>query len=76
MHLLQLASQPGTFNDILLVGLALVALAGVYLASRTDVTVLLVGALALELFSGNWGLIGLPGPLDRVAMAVALGAWS
>jgi putative inorganic carbon (HCO3(-)) transporter len=74
VHLLQLASQPGSFNDILLVGLALVALAGVYLASRTDVTVLLVAALALELFSGNWGLIGLPGPLDRVAMAVALGA--
>jgi O-antigen ligase len=72
--MLELVSQPGTFDDILVVGVVLVALAGVYLASRTDVTVLLVAALALELFSGNWGLIGLPGPLDRVAMAGALGA--
>ena len=74
VHMLELVSQSGTFNDVLVVGVVLVALAGVYLASRVDVTVLLVAALALELFSGNWGLMGLPGPLDRVAMAVALGA--
>lgn len=72
--MLELIAQPGAFKDILIVGLGLVALAGVYLASRTDVTVILVAALILELFSGNWALMGIPGPLDRVAMAVALGA--
>jgi putative inorganic carbon (hco3(-)) transporter len=78
VHKLQFITQafqhPDVFNVVLLVGLGLVCLAGVYVASRTDVTVLLVAALMLEMFSGNWGLMGIPIPLDRVAMAVALGA--
>jgi len=78
VHKLQFITQafqhPDAFSVVLLVGVGLVCLAGVYVASHTDATVLLVAALMLELFSGNWGLMGIPLPLDRVAMAIALGA--
>lgn len=78
MHKLQFITQafqhPDASNVVVLVGLAIACLAAVYVASRTDVTVLLVAALMLEMFSGNWGLMGIPVPLDRVAMAIALGA--
>lgn len=78
MHKLQFVTQafqhPGASSVLLLVGVVLISVAGVYLASRADVTVLLVAALMLEMFSGNWGLMGIPVPLDRVAMAIALGA--
>jgi len=78
VHKLQFITQafqhPDAFSVVLLVGVGLVCLAGAYVASRTDATVLLLAALMLELFSGNWGLMGIPLPLDRIAMAIALGA--
>ncbi len=78
MHKLQFLTQafqhPDFFSVVLVVGVGVGCLAGVYVASRTDVTVLLVVALMLEMFSGYWGLMGIPIPLDRVAMAIALGA--
>ena len=49
-----------------------VALAGCYLLSRLDLSVIVVVALFLQLFSGNWSLMGIPLPLDRVVLAVAV----
>ena len=48
------------------------ALAGCYLLSRLELAVLVVGAFFLQMFSGNWSLVGIPLPLDRVALVVAL----
>ena len=47
-------------------------LAGCYLLSRVDLSVLVVVGLFLQLFSGNWSLMDIPLPLDRVVLAVAL----
>jgi putative inorganic carbon (HCO3(-)) transporter len=78
VHALHFISQslqhPDAFSVVLLLGIGLVALAGAYLVSLVDVTVLAVVALLLEMFSGNWGLTGLAVPFDRLALAIALGA--
>ena len=78
MHSLHFISQslqhPDAFTAVLLLGIGLVALAGAYLLSLVDVTVLAVAALLLEMFSGNWGLTGVNVPFDRVAMGILLGA--
>ena len=52
--------------------LVVIALAGCYLLSRLDLSVIVVVGLFLQLFSGNWSLMGIPLPLDRVVLAVAL----
>jgi putative inorganic carbon (hco3(-)) transporter len=40
--------------------------------SRVDLSVIVVVGMFLQLFSGNWSLMGIPLPLDRVVLAVAL----
>ncbi|MGH9106894.1 MAG: O-antigen ligase family protein [Acidimicrobiales bacterium] len=73
LHFLtQLAAHPNPANVAELLALGLVVVAACYLVSRIDVSVILVAALVLQLFSGNWGLMGIPIPLDRVAFIVAL----
>ena len=47
-------------------------MAGCYLLSRLDLSVIVVVGLFLQLFSGNWSLMNMPLPLDRVVLAVAL----
>ncbi len=78
MHRLQFVTQlldhPDAVNILTLVGLGLVGLAACYLLSRVDLTVLAVTALVLQVFSGNWSLMGIPIPLDRVVLVIALGA--
>jgi O-antigen ligase len=69
-----LFSHPGVYSISVLVGLCLVLAAAVYLLSRVDATVIAVTAMLLEMFSGNWSLMGVSLPLDRLALAVALGA--
>ena len=73
LHFLtQFLEHPTPLNVATLLALFLVALAGCYLLSRLDVAVLVVGALFLQLFSGNWSLVGVPLPIDRVVLIVAL----
>ncbi len=55
-----------------LVALVVVGLAGCYLLSRVDLAVIVVVGLFLQLFNGNWSLMNIPLPLDRVVLAVAL----
>ena len=50
--------------------LALVVLA--VLAARAAATVLFTGALVMQVFSGNWGYLGLPIGLDRLLLAAAV----
>ena len=40
--------------------------------SRVEVTVLAIVAILLEVFSGNWALMSIPVPLDRVAFGITL----
>ena len=63
---------------------AVVAMAGLAVAAACLVAVepawILTGGLLLSVFSGNWGNLGVPVPLDRVAivgglLAVAVAAW-
>jgi len=73
LHFLaQLVQHPNVTNLAGLVGLGLVVLAACYLLSRVDPVIAVVVAIALELFSGNWSLMGIPIPLDRLALVVAL----
>ena len=76
MHRLQFITQlfhhPDAFSVLVLLGIAAVGAAALYLLSRVDITILVVTALALELFSGNWSLMGIPVPLDRVVLLLAL----
>jgi O-antigen ligase len=72
--LTQLVQHPSALNLATLAALGLVALAACYLLSRIDVTVIAVVAIALEMFSGNWSLMGIPLPLDRIVLVVALAA--
>ena len=76
MHRLQFVTQfvehPTALNVATLMALVVIALAGCYLLSRLDLSVIVVVGLFLQLFSGNWALMGIPLPLDRVVLAVAL----
>ena len=63
---------------------AVLAVAGLAVAAACIVAVepawILTGGLLLSVFSGNWGNLGIPIPLDRVAivgglLAVAVAAW-
>ena len=76
MHRLHFVTQfvdhPTALNVATLMALVVIALAGCYLLSRLDLSVLVVVGLFLQLFSGNWSLMGIPLPLDRVVLAVAL----
>jgi putative inorganic carbon (hco3(-)) transporter len=73
LHFLtQFLQHPTALNVATLLALAVVVLAGCYLLSRFDLSVIVVAALFLQLFSGNWSLMNIPIPLDRVVLAVAL----
>ena len=73
LHFLtQLAQHPSAVNLATLVASGVIALAACYLLSRLDLSVLLAGGLFLELFSGNWSLMNVPIPLDRLALLLAL----
>jgi O-antigen ligase len=68
----QLLQNPDGFNIAVLAAIVLVALAAAYLLSRVEVTVIAIVALLLEVFSGNWALMGVTLPLDRIALVIAL----
>ena len=76
MHRLHFLTQylqhPTLVNVVTLLALAIVVLAACYLLTRVDVSVIVVVGLFLQLFSGNWSLMGIPLPLDRLVLAVAL----
>jgi putative inorganic carbon (hco3(-)) transporter len=73
LHFLtQCLEHPTLVNMTTLVALGLVVLAVCYLLSRVDVAVIVVVGLFLQLFSGNWSLMGIPLPLDRLVLAAAL----
>jgi putative inorganic carbon (hco3(-)) transporter len=72
--LLPILSHPDLYSALALVGLVAACLAASYLVSRVEVTILAVAAVLLEMFSSNWGLVGIPVPLDRVAFVVTLAA--
>lgn len=75
LHFLtQLAQHPDPVNIAILAGLGLMALGFCYLFSRIEATVLLLAAFVLQLFSGNWSLMGISIPLDRLVLVVALAA--
>jgi putative inorganic carbon (hco3(-)) transporter len=68
----QFVDHPTALNVATLMALVVIVLAGCYLLSRLDLSVIVVVGLFLQLFSGNWSLMGIPLPLDRVVLAVAL----
>ena len=73
LHFLtQFLQHPTALNMAALLALAIVGLAGCYLLSRVDLSVLVVVGLFLEIFSGNWSLMHIPLPLDRVVLAVTV----
>ena len=72
--LIPLVHHPDAFGVLLLVVLCLLGVAGAYFASRIDLTMLMISAVILQLFSGNWSLMGIPVPLDRVVFVLTLGA--
>ncbi len=73
LHFLtQFLEHPTFLNVATLLALCVVAMAVCYLLSRLELAVLVVGAFFLQMFSGNWSLVGIPLPLDRVALVVAL----
>jgi putative inorganic carbon (hco3(-)) transporter len=54
--------------------LAAAAVCAVVLVSRAGPALTLCGGLALMVFSGNWANLGVPIPLDRVAIVVGFAA--
>ncbi|MGP8206662.1 MAG: O-antigen ligase family protein [Acidimicrobiales bacterium] len=68
----QLLQKPDAADIALLAIIVLGALALAYLLSRVEVTVLAIIAILLEVFSGNWGLMSIPVPLDRVFFGITL----
>ncbi len=68
----QFLQKPDASGLALFAIIVLGALAAAYLLSRVEVTVLAIAALLLEVFSGNWTLMKVPLPLDRIAAGVAL----
>jgi O-antigen ligase len=68
----QFLQKPDAPDLALLAIILLGALGLAYLLSRVEVTVLAIGAILLEVFSGNWSLMSVPVPLDRVALGIAL----
>ncbi len=73
LHFLtQYLQHPTPLNLATLAALAVVGLAACYLLSRVDLSVIVVVGLFLQVFSGNWALMNIPIPLDRLLLAVAL----
>jgi O-antigen ligase len=73
LHFLtQFLQHPSAANIATLVLLGVVVLAVCYLVSRIDLAVIVVVGLFLEMFSGSWSLMGVPLPLDRLALLLAL----
>jgi putative inorganic carbon (HCO3(-)) transporter len=70
--LVQLAQHPSPVNLLTLALLGLVGLAACYLVSRVDLAILVCVGLFLQLFSGNWNLMHVPIPLDRVVLLLVL----
>ena len=67
----QLLQKPDAPDIALLAIMVLGALGLAYLLSRVEVTVLAILAILLEVFSGNWTLMSVPLPLDRIAFGIA-----
>jgi putative inorganic carbon (hco3(-)) transporter len=70
----ELFGHPDFYSVVVLVSLGVVLFAAAYLLSRVNVTVLLIVAIFLQMFSGNWSNMGIPLPLDRLTLAVAISA--
>jgi O-antigen ligase len=68
----QFLQKPDASDIALFAIIVLGALAAAYLLSRVEVTVLAIAAILLEVFSGNWTLMSVPLPLDRIASGIAL----
>jgi O-antigen ligase len=68
----QAFDHPSVVGVTTLALIGAVVLAFGYLLSRVDVAVILAAGIALELFSGYWSLMGIPIPLDRVVIALAI----
>jgi putative inorganic carbon (hco3(-)) transporter len=72
--LTQLLQNPDPANLAILGAVLLVALGLAYMGSKLEPTVLVLAAFVLQLFSGNWNLMGIPLPLDRLVLVLALGS--
>lgn len=76
MHRLHFLTQylqhPTPTGVAILVAFALVGLAGCYILSRVDLAVTVTVGLFLQLFNGNWELMHIPLPLDRLVLGAAL----
>lgn len=57
---------------VLTVSAVAAVLVVMYLLARTSATVLFTGAFITQVFSGNWGNIGLPIGLDRLLLALCV----
>jgi O-antigen ligase len=68
----QFLQKPDAPDIAILAIIVLGALALAYLLSRVEITVLAILAILLEVFSGNWTLMSIPVPLDRVAFGITL----
>lgn len=67
-----LVLRPGLARPALLVGVLLAVLAVAYIALDLSPAILFSLAIALQTFSGNWGLLGVPLGLDRILFATTL----
>ncbi|MGA3220151.1 MAG: O-antigen ligase family protein, partial [Acidimicrobiales bacterium] len=68
----QFLQKPDAPDIAILAIIVLGALALAYLLSQVEITVLAILAILLEVFSGNWTLMSIPVPLDRVAFGITL----
>ncbi len=68
----QLLQKPDAADLALLAIMVVGALGLAYLLSRVEVTVLAIAAILLEVFSGNWTLMSVPVPIDRILLGIAL----
>src|SRR5256885_4145280 len=57
-------SRVGVPNEARTVGIAVVGVAGIYVAWQTDLMWIVIGALALSPFAGRWPDLHIPGPLS------------
>jgi putative inorganic carbon (hco3(-)) transporter len=71
-RLSQFLTHPTLSGLIVIGGTVLLAWAVIYLSGRVVPTVLFCIGAALEVFSGVWSYMGIPLPLDRIALLGAL----
>lgn len=70
--LAKFVEKPTPVHLLVLVALAVLGVATVYLVSRYSPTVLLSLTVAAEAFSGNWKYMKVPLPLDRLIFAAGI----